>query len=80
MLENDFKKFGFGSGKINANVQPKLAEFMHVKRVPALVVVFKGRFAKKILYFMKGERSTRFSLKVNDLNSDFKMIEMYTYT
>jgi len=41
LLENDFKKFGFGSGKINANVQPKLAEFMHVKRVPALVVVFK---------------------------------------
>ena len=70
MLENDFKKFGFGSGKINANVQPKLAEFMHVKRVPALVVVFKGQFAKKYYINTKGEWSARFSLKVNNLNSE----------
>ena len=41
MIENEFKKYGYGTGKVNANVQPKLTEFMNVKRVPSLVVVFK---------------------------------------
>ena len=40
-MENDFRRYGYGTGKVNANVQPKLTEFMNVKRVPALVVVFQ---------------------------------------
>ena len=41
MLEQDFRKYGYGTGRINANIQPKLAQFMNVRVVPSLVIVYE---------------------------------------
>ena len=41
LLEQEFRKYGYGTGRINANIQPKLTQFMHVKVVPSLVVIYE---------------------------------------
>ena len=54
-METEFRKLGFGTGRVNANMQPKLTQFMKVKSrkidfffiftqvkyVPTLVVVYE---------------------------------------
>ena len=30
-METEFRKLGFGTGRVNANMQPKLTQFMKVK-------------------------------------------------
>jgi len=41
LLEQEFRKYGYGTGRINANIQPKLTQFMHVKVVPSLVIIYE---------------------------------------
>ena len=40
-VDAEFRKLGYGTGRVNANMQPKLTQFMRVKYVPTLVVVYE---------------------------------------
>ena len=39
-VEPELRKWGFGTGKVNANVYAKLNDFMNVHKVPSVVVVY----------------------------------------
>ncbi|CBY20604.1 unnamed protein product [Oikopleura dioica] len=39
-VEPELRKWGFGTGKVNANVYAKLNDFMNVHKVPSIVVVY----------------------------------------